>query len=82
MEAGVKEEKIIFVNIIACPEGIEAVFSEFPKITVVTSMIDRCLNDKKYILPGIGDFGYGSLRRCYHFVLLSLLVNWLRINYE
>ena len=57
LKRGVAQEKIIFMNLIAAPEGIEKVFSDYPNITVVTSEIDDCLNEKKYIIPGIGDFG-------------------------
>ena len=59
----VPEEQIVFVNLIACPEGLKALNAACPKIKVVTSMIDYALNDHKYILPGIGDFGdlyYGT----------------------
>jgi len=54
---GVPQEKIIFVNLIAAPEGIEYIFKAYPDITVVTSEVDQGLNEKKYIVPGIGDFG-------------------------
>jgi uracil phosphoribosyltransferase len=57
LDRGVKEEDIIFVNLIAAPEGVAALYKQYPKITVVTTMIDECLNSEKYILPGIGDFG-------------------------
>jgi uracil phosphoribosyltransferase len=57
MARGVPEHKITFVNLIACPEGLAAMFAAHPKVTVVTSMIDYGLNHEKYILPGIGDFG-------------------------
>jgi len=56
-EKGVSQEKIIFVNLICAPEGIERVFQKFPKITLVTSSIDDKLDEKGYIIPGIGDFG-------------------------
>jgi len=56
-EKGVKEEKIIFVNLIACPEGIKKVSEEFPNVKIVTGFIDKKLNSKAYILPGLGDFG-------------------------
>jgi uracil phosphoribosyltransferase len=56
-EYGVKEEKIIFLNLISCSEGIKRVMSEFPKIKIVTVAIDKCLNKKFYIIPGLGDFG-------------------------
>ena len=56
-EKGVKEEKIIFINLISCPEGINKVSKEFPLVSIVTGFIDKKLNSKAYILPGLGDFG-------------------------
>jgi uracil phosphoribosyltransferase len=56
-DAGVNEEKITFVAIIAAQEGVEAVRKEFPKINLVIAQIDEKLNDKKFIVPGLGDFG-------------------------
>jgi len=56
-EAGVAEDRIYFVNLISCPEGIQALFAAYPRITVITGMIDYGLNQHMYILPGIGDFG-------------------------
>jgi uracil phosphoribosyltransferase len=57
IDAGVKEELIIFVNLISVPFGIEELLKAFPKIKIITSAIDEYLNDKAYIIPGIGDFG-------------------------
>eukprot|EP00824_Muranothrix_gubernata_P002650 TRINITY_DN13209_c0_g1_i2.p1 TRINITY_DN13209_c0_g1~~TRINITY_DN13209_c0_g1_i2.p1 ORF type:complete len:293 (-),score=46.95 TRINITY_DN13209_c0_g1_i2:108-986(-) len=57
LERGVQEEKLIFVNLIAAPEGIQAYHSRFPKVIIVTSEVDSHLNGSKYIVPGIGDFG-------------------------
>lgn len=57
IDRGVREEDIVFVNLIAAPEGLETLFSKFPRMKVVTTMIDDGLNEEKYILPGIGDFG-------------------------
>eukprot|EP00010_Vexillifera_abyssalis_P005312 CAMPEP_0201560388 /NCGR_PEP_ID=MMETSP0173_2-20130828/78243_1 /ASSEMBLY_ACC=CAM_ASM_000268 /TAXON_ID=218659 /ORGANISM="Vexillifera sp., Strain DIVA3 564/2" /LENGTH=228 /DNA_ID=CAMNT_0047974835 /DNA_START=107 /DNA_END=793 /DNA_ORIENTATION=- len=57
LDQGVPEKNIIFVNLVAAPEGIEFLCQKHPEVQVVTQMVDECLNDKKYILPGIGDFG-------------------------
>eukprot|EP00164_Ancoracysta_twista_P002545 GFYU01003393.1.p1 GENE.GFYU01003393.1~~GFYU01003393.1.p1 ORF type:complete len:237 (-),score=65.60 GFYU01003393.1:309-1019(-) len=57
MEAGVKEERIIFLNVISCPEGLTWLTEKFPNLIVVTGEVDRCLDENKYIVPGIGDFG-------------------------
>ncbi|HII16086.1 MAG TPA: uracil phosphoribosyltransferase [Nanoarchaeota archaeon] len=54
---GVKEEKIVFVNLISCPEGINEFTKKFPKVKIITGVIDKSLNEKAYILPGLGDFG-------------------------
>lgn len=53
----VPEERILFLNVVSCPEGIEAFCTKHPKIRVVTSAIDESLNSSRYILPGLGDFG-------------------------
>jgi len=63
VERGVPVENIIFVNLVSCPEGIDKLFAKYPTVTLVTSMIDEGLNEHKYILPGLGDFGdrfYGT----------------------
>lgn len=54
---GVDEEKIIFLNVVSCPEGISLLCSKFPRIRIVTSAVDHGLNEHRYILPGLGDFG-------------------------
>lgn len=54
---GVEERKIIFINLVAAPEGIEYALSTFPGIRIITAEVDRGLNDHAFILPGLGDFG-------------------------
>jgi uracil phosphoribosyltransferase len=49
--------------IVAAPEGIKAVEAIDEQIDIYAAALDRELNDKKYILPGLGDFGdrlYGT----------------------
>lgn len=53
----VPENRIVFVNVVSCPEGIEAYTKAFPQVRMVTAAIDDCLNEHKYICPGLGDFG-------------------------
>ncbi|RHZ25576.1 hypothetical protein DYB37_000422 [Aphanomyces astaci] len=57
INAGVEEQNIVFANVVACPHGIHAVFEEFPHIKIVTSALDPDLNEYKYIVPGLGDYG-------------------------
>jgi uracil phosphoribosyltransferase len=54
-EAGVK--KITFVCIIAAPEGVAKVFEAHPDVPIYCANLDRKLNKKGYILPGLGDAG-------------------------
>jgi uracil phosphoribosyltransferase len=46
-----------FVCIVAAPEGITALHRQFPEVPIYCAAIDRQLNDKGYILPGLGDAG-------------------------
>jgi len=57
LESGAREEQIIFAAIIAAREGLERVKREFSKITIVGPHVDADLNEKKFIVPGLGDFG-------------------------
>lgn len=54
---GVPEERILFLNVIASPEGVANFARQYPKLRVVTAFIDSGLDDKNYIVPGLGDFG-------------------------
>jgi uracil phosphoribosyltransferase len=48
---------IKFVCLLACPEGIAAFHGAHPDIPVYTASIDERLNEKSYIVPGLGDAG-------------------------
>ncbi|XP_073038778.1 uridine kinase-like protein 5 isoform X2 [Primulina eburnea] len=54
---GVAESNIIFLNLIAAPEGIHAVCQKFPRLKIVTSEIDASLNKDMRVIPGMGEFG-------------------------
>jgi uracil phosphoribosyltransferase len=56
-------QSIRLIAIIAAPEGIDRLHGEHPDIAIVVAAIDRGLNEKGYILPGLGDAGdrlYGT----------------------
>jgi uracil phosphoribosyltransferase len=50
-------KKIKFLCIIAAPEGLEALAEAHPDIEIYCAQVDRCLNESKYICPGLGDAG-------------------------
>ena len=57
-------QRISIVCIVAAPEGIEMVERHFPTVDIYTPVVDQRLNEHKYIVPGLGDFGdrlYGTI---------------------
>ncbi len=61
-EKGIRH--ITVVSVIAAPEGIAALQAAHPDIKIYSAMLDECLNDRGYILPGLGDCGdrlFGTL---------------------
>ena len=60
-EAGAGQ--VMLLCIVAAPQGIAYLAEHFPHLHIVAASQDRDLNDRKYILPGLGDFGdrlYGT----------------------
>jgi uracil phosphoribosyltransferase len=46
-----------FLALIAAPEGVDYLEKAAPDAEIYTAALDRELNEKRYILPGLGDFG-------------------------
>jgi len=57
VEKGIPEENICGVCMISAPQGIKTVFDEFPNIKLIVAAVDSHLNEKGYIVPGMGDAG-------------------------
>jgi uracil phosphoribosyltransferase len=49
--------RIKLVNLIAAPEGVRAVEAAHPDVQIYTAALDRQLNERGYIMPGLGDAG-------------------------
>ena len=49
--------RIKLINLIAAPEGVRAVAAAHPDVAIHTAALDRQLNERGYILPGLGDAG-------------------------
>ncbi len=61
-KAGCKDIKVIVL--VAAPEGVERTLEAHPDIEIFTASVDHHLNDKGYIIPGLGDAGdkiFGTL---------------------
>jgi uracil phosphoribosyltransferase len=52
-----RAKHVCLVNLVAAPEGIRRVQARYPHLPIFTAAIDRKLNQKGYILPGLGDAG-------------------------
>jgi uracil phosphoribosyltransferase len=60
---GLGARQVRLLSIVAAPEGVAHLESVIPDVVIYTAALDRALNDRKYILPGLGDFGdrlYGT----------------------
>ena len=61
-EKGAKS--IVFMCLVAAPEGIKVINEEHPDVAVYVASVDEYLNEKGYIVPGLGDAGdriFGTL---------------------
>lgn len=54
---GVDVARIVLVHAVASPEGLAAVQAAFPTIRGLVGVVDDHLNERKFIVPGLGDFG-------------------------
>ncbi|MGD6802253.1 uracil phosphoribosyltransferase [Rossellomorea vietnamensis] len=56
-------KNIKFMCLVACPEGVDAIKSAHPDVDIYIAALDEKLNEKGYIVPGLGDAGdrlYGT----------------------
>ena len=54
-EAGGRDPRMVCV--VAAPEGVKAIEDRHPEVQIFTAALDQGLNDKAFIVPGLGDFG-------------------------
>src|SRR5207302_784914 len=63
VEVETPPESVRLIAIIAAPEGIERIHRDHPEVQIVVAAIDRGLNERGFIVPGLGDAGdrlYGT----------------------
>ena len=60
VEQGAKNIRL--VNLVAAPEGIRAVQKKHPRVPLFTAALDRQINSRGFILPGLGDAGGSAVR--------------------
>ncbi|XP_060535103.1 uridine-cytidine kinase-like 1 [Cylas formicarius] len=57
LDHDVAESNVLLVSLLMAESGVRSIAYAFPKIQIVTTAIDPEINDKFYVLPGIGNFG-------------------------
>ncbi|CRK95401.1 CLUMA_CG008694, isoform A [Clunio marinus] len=57
LDHDVPEENIMLVSLLMAEIGVHSIAYAFPKVQIVTSALDPEINDKFYVIPGIGNFG-------------------------
>jgi uracil phosphoribosyltransferase len=56
LEKGISPEEVVLASVICAPEGIERL-KKFKGLNLITAQVDERLNDRGYIVPGLGDAG-------------------------
>ena len=65
---GIDDSNVRFMAMVAAPEGMRAFNERHASVEVWAASLDECLNEKAYIVPGLGDagdrlFGHGLIWR-------------------
>lgn len=63
VQHGVDSRNVLFVNLFSCKYGLNKLQTKYPNVRVITLNLESYLNEKKYLVPGVGDFGdryYGT----------------------
>lgn len=50
-------KNIRFISLISAPEGLDRISNKYPDVQIITAAVDEKLNNKAYIVPGLGDAG-------------------------
>jgi uracil phosphoribosyltransferase len=48
---------LTMVTVLSCPQGVAAVQEAHPDVKIITGVVDEGLNERNYIVPGLGDAG-------------------------
>lgn len=57
VDAGALQRQITLISFIASPEGVKRFQTDCPEAGLIVAQVDEGLDDKKRIIPGLGDFG-------------------------
>ncbi|KAJ4920615.1 hypothetical protein JOQ06_027754, partial [Pogonophryne albipinna] len=57
LDHDVAEDKIFLISLLMAEMGVHSVAYAFPKVRIITTAVDKEVNDQFHIIPGIGNFG-------------------------
>ncbi|KAM9786063.1 uridine-cytidine kinase-like 1 isoform 2-T2 [Neosynchiropus ocellatus] len=57
LDHDVQEDKILLVSLLMAEMGVHSVAYAFPQVKIITTAVDKKVNDLFHIIPGIGNFG-------------------------
>lgn len=57
LDHDVAEDNILLVSLLMAESGVHSIAYAFPQVKIVTSAVDPEINERFYVLPGIGNFG-------------------------
>ncbi|OAD61380.1 Uridine-cytidine kinase-like 1 [Eufriesea mexicana] len=57
LDHDVAEENVLLVSLLMAESGVHSIAYAFPRVKIVTSALDPVINEKFYVLPGMGNFG-------------------------
>ncbi|KAM6965599.1 uridine-cytidine kinase-like 1 [Aplochiton taeniatus] len=57
LDHDVQEDKIFLLSLLMAEMGVHSVAYAFPKVRIITTAVDKGVNDQFHIIPGIGNFG-------------------------
>lgn len=57
IKSGVRQDRIIFVTVIAASQGIHSLCMRYPHMKIITSEVDAGLSETNRVVPGVGEFG-------------------------
>ncbi|WP_440954551.1 uracil phosphoribosyltransferase [Methanosarcina sp. Mfa9] len=70
-----KPKRVVIMGVLAAPEGIDSIKELHPDVEIFVAKIDRELNKKGYILPGLGDAGDRAFGEPLNISMLPLMHN-------
>ncbi len=54
----VQEDKIVLVSLLMAELGVHSVAYAFPRVKIITTAVDKSLDDLLHVIPGIGEFSW------------------------